>query len=304
MILLSLEMVLGGILMNITASLVKELRDKTGAGMMDCKNALKETAGNMDQAIDWLREKGIAKAAKKADRIAAEGLCNIAVKGNEAIIFELNSETDFVAKNKEFLDLLELLANTLINSNANNLEEALQVEVNGGSIEDLLVSSTATIGEKLSLRRVSRTNKSDAEHFGAYKHMGGKIVCLSVIEGATEEVAKDVAMHVAAINPRYLDKSYISEEVIEHERKVLTNEALNEGKPANIVEKMVIGRLNKYLKEICLVNQSFVKNPDLTVENFVKQAGGNIKSFLRLEVGEGIEKRADDFAAEVMGQVK
>ncbi len=289
--------------MIITASLVKELRNKTGAGMMDCKNSLTETAGDIDKAIDWLREKGIAKAAKKADRIAAEGLCNIAVKGNEAIVLELNSETDFVAKNKEFLNLLDQLANSIINSKATNLEEALKVEVNGSNIENLLIESTSTIGEKLSLRKISRTFKTDSEYFGAYKHMGGKIIALTVIEGATEEVAKDVAMHVAAINPKYLDKSYISDEVIEHERKVLTNEAINEGKPANIVEKMVIGRLNKYLREICLVNQSFVKNPDLTVENYVKQAGGNIKSFLRLEVGEGIEKRADDFAAEVMDQV-
>ncbi len=289
--------------MVITASMVKELRMKTGAGMMDCKKALTETSGNMDQSMDWLREKGIAKAAKKADRIAAEGLCSIVVKGNEAIIFELNSETDFVAKNKEFLELLDTLGNVIINSKAENTEEVLKMEIDGKDIERVLVDATSKIGEKLSLRRVSRIFKTDKDNFGAYKHMGGRIVTLVVLEGASEEVAKDIAMHVAAINPKYIDKSEISEEVIAHERDMLTKEALNEGKPANIVEKMVIGRLNKYLKEICLLNQPFVKNPDLTVEAHVKQVGGNILSFLRLEVGEGIEKRSDDFAEEVMSQI-
>ena len=289
--------------MVITASMVKELRLKTGAGMMDCKRALSETSGDMDQAQDWLREKGIAKAAKKADRIAAEGLCNVAVNGNEAVIFELNSETDFVAKNKEFLELLDTLGTAIMNSDANNADEALKLLVDGKDIERVLVDATSKIGEKLSLRRVSRIVKTDNDSFGAYKHMGGRIVTLVVLEGASGDVAKDVAMHVAAINPKYIDKSEISEEVIAHERDMLTKEALNEGKPANIVEKMVIGRLNKYLKEICLVNQPFVKNPDLTVEKYVKESGGNIVSFLRLEVGEGIEKRSDDFADEVMSQV-
>jgi elongation factor Ts len=289
--------------MVITASLVKQLRNKTGAGMMDCKRALTETEGNIDLAIDWLREKGISKAAKKADRIAAEGLCNVLAKGNEAIIFELNSETDFVAKNKEFLALLDSLGEAIYNSNATNLEEALKLEIEGKDLERVLIDATSKIGEKLSLRRVSRITKTDEESFGAYKHMGGRIVTLVVIGGANEEVARDLAMHVAAINPKYIDKSEISDEVIAHERDVLTKEALNEGKPANIVEKMVVGRLNKYLKEICLVNQPFVKDPDLTVEKYVKNAGGNIVSFLRLEVGEGIEKRSDDFAEEVMSQV-
>lgn len=289
--------------MVITASMVKDLRLKTGAGMMDCKRALSETGGDMDQAQDWLREKGIAKAAKKADRIAAEGLCSVVVKDNEAVVFELNSETDFVAKNKEFLELLDTLGTTIINSEVNNAEEALKLHANGKNLERVLVDATSKIGEKLSLRRVSRIVKTDNDSFGAYKHMGGRIVTLVVLENASKEVAKDVAMHVAAINPKYIDKSEISEEIINHERDMLTKEALNEGKPANIVEKMVIGRLNKYLKEICLVNQPFVKNPDLTVEKYVKESGGNIVSFLRLEVGEGIEKRSDDFAEEVMSQV-
>ncbi|MCD6482394.1 MAG: elongation factor Ts [Candidatus Izimaplasma sp.] len=289
--------------MTITASMVKELRSKTGAGMMDCKKALSETAGDMDLAMDYLREKGIAKAAKKAGRIAAEGLCNVVVKGNEAVIFELNSETDFVAKNKEFLELLNQLGTTIINSDATNAEEALKVSNGDKDIERIIIDATSKIGEKLSLRRVSRVVKTDEDNFGAYKHMGGRIVTLVVLKGASEEVAKDVAMHVAAINPKFIDKSEISEQELTHEKEMLTKEALNEGKPANIVEKMVIGRLNKYLKDVCLVNQPFVKNPDLTVEKYVKENDGSILSFIRLEVGEGIEKRNDDFAAEVMSQV-
>ena len=289
--------------MAISAKLVKELRDKTGAGMMDCKKALTETDGNIDNAIDWLREKGISKAAKKADRIAAEGLCNILVEGNVAVVLELNSETDFVAKNAEFLALLETLTKAVLNGGATNLEEALQVSVEGKNVEALLVDKTLTIGEKLSLRRVSRYEIAEGQNFGAYKHMGGRIVSLVILDGGNEEAAKDVAMHVAAINPKYLDSSQISEDVIAHEKQVLTNEALNEGKPANIVEKMVVGRLNKYLKEICLVNQPFVKNPDLSVAKFVESQKATINSFLRLEVGEGIEKRQDDFAEEVMAQV-
>ncbi|MFK5883533.1 MAG: translation elongation factor Ts [Candidatus Izemoplasma sp.] len=289
--------------MKITASLVKELRIKTGAGMMDCKKALTETDGNIEAGIDWLREKGISKAAKKAERIAAEGLCGFAVDGNKAILFELNSETDFVAKNKEFLDLLDSIGQTIFASDATDTKSALAATLNGETLETILINATSKIGEKLSLRRVSATIKNDDQSFGAYKHMGGRIVSLVVLDGANEDVAKDIAMHVAAINPRYLDQSGVDPEVLAHEKEVLTNEALNEGKPANIVEKMVIGRLNKFLKDICLLNQPFVKNPDLSVEKHVKQSGGNIVSFQRLEVGEGIEKRNDDFAAEVMAQV-
>lgn len=289
--------------MEITASLVKKLRDKTGAGMMDCKRALSETDGDIDKAIDWLREKGISKAAKKADRIAAEGLCSVATKGSEAIVFELNSETDFVAKNAEFLELLDNIGETILNSQAKNEEESLKVEFNGKTLENVLIDATAKIGEKLSLRRVARFFKQDNENFGAYKHMGGKIVSLVLIDGGSEDVAKDVAMHVAAINPSYLDQSQISPEVIEYEKGMLTKEALNEGKPANIVEKMVLGRLNKYLKDICLVNQPFVKNPDITIEQFLKDNNSVVKSFIRLEVGEGIQKRVEDFASEVMSVV-
>jgi len=290
--------------MAITAALVKELREKTGAGMLDCKKALQEVDGDIEKAIDYLRENGISKAAKKADRIAAEGLCNVVTNNNRAVVYEVNSETDFVAKNEKFLTLLDSLGNAILNSEAKNLEEALNVEIDGKKISDVIVESTAKIGEKITLRRVLVVEKTDDMTFGPYVHMGGKIASLAVIEGGNETVAKDIAMHVAAINPRYLNQDQISEDVISHEREVLRNEALNEGKPANIVDKMVVGRLNKFLKEICLVNQPFVKNPDLTVEKFAKEANATIVSFARLEVGEGIEKRQEDFAAEVKSQIK
>ncbi len=290
--------------MSIKARDVKLLREKTGAGMMDCKKALQETGGDMDKAVDYLREKGISKAAKKADRIAAEGLTNVLTNGNRAVIYEVNSETDFVAKNEHFQTLLNDLGKTILESEAKNLEDALKVEMAGSTVENVVVEATSKIGEKLTLRRVEVYEKADDEIFGAYVHMGGKISSLSVIKGGNETVAKDVAMHVAAINPRYLTQSQIDDEVISHEREMLRKEALNEGKPEHIVDKMVEGRLNKYLKDICLVNQPFVKNPDLTVQDYVKQAGGEIIDFARLEVGEGIEKRQEDFASEVQSQIK
>ncbi|MDY0075546.1 MAG: translation elongation factor Ts [Acholeplasmataceae bacterium] len=290
--------------MTITALMVKELREKTGAGMMDCKGALEHTNGNMDEAIDYLREKGIAKAAKKAGRIAAEGLCSVRVDGNEAVIYEINSETDFVAKNAQFLDLIETVGQALVKSNVKTDEEALQYVSNGKSIETMLADATATIGEKISLRRVTRVTKTDSEGFGAYKHMGGRIAVLTVIQSQDEEVAKDIAMHVAAQKPLYLDRTQVDQETLEHEKHVLTQQALQEGKPANIVEKMVIGRLNKYLQDICLVDQGFVKDPDIKVSEYLKQHKNQVKSFIRLEVGEGIEKRVEDFASEVMAQVR
>ena len=288
----------------ITASLVKELRERTGAGMMDCKKALTETDGNIDAAIDYLRENGIAKAAKKADRIAAEGLSYIEVKGNKAVILEINSETDFVAKNEKFVALVKNVAEAILAAEPKTLEEALQVEAQGGTVEAVINEGIATIGEKLSLRRFEVVTKSDADAFGAYSHMGGRIGVLTLVEGSTdEEAAKDVAMHIAALAPRYLDESEVPADVLEHEKKVLTEQALNEGKPANIVEKMIVGRINKFLEEITVVKQKFVKDDSLTVEKFVASKGGKLAKFVRYEVGEGIEKREDNFAEEVMSQV-
>ncbi len=290
--------------MAVTAQLVKELREKTGAGMMDCKNALEHTDGDIEKAIDYLREKGIAKAAKKAGRVAAEGLCSFAIEGNNAVIFELNSETDFVAKNAQFLELLDTVGQALLAAGVNNDEEALQVVVGGKTIETLLADATATIGEKISLRRVNRVVKTNEQGFGAYKHMGGRIAVLNVVSPANDDVAKDIAMHVAAQKPLYLDRTQVDQSLLEHEKHILTQQALAEGKPANIVEKMVIGRLNKYLQDICLVDQGFVKDPDIKVSEYLKQNKTQVLSFIRLEVGEGIEKKQEDFAAEVMAQVR
>lgn len=288
----------------ITASLVKELRERTGAGMMDCKKALTQTDGNIDAAIDYLRENGIAKAAKKADRIAAEGLSYIEVKGNKAVILEINSETDFVAKNEKFVALVKNVAEAILAAEPATLEEALQVEAQGGTVEAVINEGIATIGEKLSLRRFEIVTKTDADAFGAYSHMGGRIGVLTLVEGSTdEEAAKDVAMHIAALAPKYLDESEVPADVLEHEKKVLTEQALNEGKPANIVEKMIVGRINKFLEEITVVKQKFVKDDSFTVEKFVASKGGKLAKFVRYEVGEGIEKKEDNFAEEVMSQV-
>lgn len=288
----------------ITASLVKELRERTGAGMMDCKKALTQTDGDIEAAIDYLRENGIAKAAKKADRIAAEGLSYIEVKGNKAVILEINSETDFVAKNEKFVALVKNVAEAILAAAPATLEEALQVEAQGGTVEAVINEGIATIGEKLSLRRFEVVSKTDADAFGAYSHMGGRIGVLTLVEGSTdEEAAKDVAMHIAALAPKYLDESEVPADVLEHEKKVLTEQALNEGKPANIVEKMIVGRINKFLEEITVVKQKFVKDDSFTVEKFVASKGGKLAKFVRYEVGEGIEKKEDNFAEEVMSQV-
>ena len=222
--------------MAITAAMVKELREKTSAGMMDCKKALVETNGDMSAAIDWLRERGISKAAKKSDRVAAEGLCSVAIDGNTAVIFELNSETDFVAKNEQFLTLLDKLGKILVANKPASVEAALEIAVDGVTVNEMLIEATSTIGEKITLRRLTVVEKADNEFFGSYLHMGGRIAALTVVEGK-EEVAKDAAMHAAAINPQYLTQSEVPAEVVTKEREILTQEALNEGKPANIVEK-------------------------------------------------------------------
>ena len=287
----------------VTAQQVKDLREMTGAGMMDCKKALVETDGNIDEAVKWLRERGIAKAAKKIDRIAAEGVCSFAIDGNKAVVFEVNSETDFVAKNEKFLNLVERIGKALLSQNVNSDEEALNIEFEGETVANMLINATAQIGEKITLRRVSQYTKSDTQNFGAYSHMHGKIVAFTILEGGNEECAKDVCMHIAAMNPKYLNIESVDPAVIESEKEVFTQAALAEGKPANIVEKMVVGRVQKYLKENCLVNQLFVKDDSVTVEQFVASNGGKILSYVRLEVGEGIEKRHDDFAAEVAAAV-
>ncbi|MGS2776878.1 translation elongation factor Ts [Robertmurraya sp. GLU-23] len=292
--------------MAVTAQMVKELRERTGAGMLDCKKALQATEGDMEKAIDFLREKGMASAAKKADRVAAEGTTYILTQGNEAVILEVNSETDFVAKNEGFQVLVkELAEHVLANKPASVEEVSAQTMANGVTVESHVNAAIAKIGEKISLRRFEIKTKGDNDAFGAYLHMGGRIGVLTVLEGTADDAAaKDVSMHIAALNPKYVSRDEVSAEEIERERQVLTQQALNEGKPENIVAKMVEGRLSKYFQDVCVNDQAFVKDPDQKVKAFVESKGGKIREFVRYEVGEGIEKRADNFAEEVMNQVK
>ncbi len=289
----------------ISASLVKELREMTGAGMMDCKKALVETNGDLEAAVTWLREKGISKAAKKAGRIAAEGVCAYQVDGNKAVVYEVNSETDFVAKNEKFLKMVENIGKGILSSNEADPTKAV---FEGTTVEEMIVQATSTIGEKISLRRVAFYDKTNSQTFGYYSHMNGKIIALVTIEGGDFEVAKNVAMHIAAMNPKYLDDTKIPAEDLEKEKNIFMQEVLNdpqyEGKPENVIENIVKGRVNKYLKEICLVDQIYVKAADKqTVGQYLKSNQSNIVSFARLEVGEGLEKRKDDFVAEVMSQL-
>lgn len=287
----------------ITANMVKELREQTGAGMLDCKKALTETNGNMEEAVTWLREKGISKAAKKQTRIAAEGLALAKVEGNKAVIVEVNSETDFVAKNPEFTGLVNDIATAILGSNVSTVEEANKLEVNGTSIGNMIVDKTATIGEKLSFRRFELVEKQDNQVFGTYSHMGGKIVTLAVLEGTDAEVAKDVAMQIAAMRPLYLDKDSVPSERVEKERAILTEQAENEGLDANKLPMIVNGRLNKFYEEVCLLDQGFVKENKMKVSKYVESKGMKVLSFVRYEVGEGMEKREENFADEVAKQI-
>lgn len=293
--------------MAISAKMVKELREKTGAGMMDCKKALQETDGDIDKAIDYLREKGISKAAKKADRIAAEGSTYIAMDGNTAALLEVNCETDFVTKNDQFKQLLAELGKHIVEAKPATVEEALQQKLHGegDTVETYINSAIAKIGEKISLRRFTLLEKTDNDVFGAYLHMGGRIGVLTLLEGTNDEtVAKGIAMHAAAVSPRYVSRDDVAKADVDHEREVLKSQALNEGKPEKIVEKMVEGRLGKFFQEICLLEQDFVKDPDQKVGKYVADKGATVKTFVRYEVGEGMEKREENFAEEVMSQIK
>ena len=290
------------------ASDVKELREKTGAGMMDCKKALEACDGDQDKAVDWLRKKGIAKAAKKESRIAAEGITEADVNGNEAIIFEVNCETDFVTKNEKFVELVKELKEALMSSKCMNIEEANEVKLSDGkTIAERIVEETATIGEKISFRRFERITKNDDETFGVYSHMGGKITAIVVVNGANEDVARDVAMQAAAMNPIAVNCDNVPENVVEHEKEMIKaemkNDEKNKNKPEDILEKMAVGKLGKFFKENCLVEQAFIKDSSLTVEKYVKENGGEVVSMTRFAVGEGIEKKQENFAEEVMSQI-
>ena len=290
----------------IKASDVKELRERTGAGMLDCKKALEATSGDMEKAIDWLREKGISKAAKKQSRIAAEGLTEAQVEGNVAVLLEVNCETDFVAQNDAFKELVSNILKTLLHNEVSTIEEANKLTIENGSetIEEAIVNFVAKIGEKISFRRFERITKTDSQVFGIYYHMGGKSTAVVVLDGANEEVARDVAMHVAAMNPTALRRDLMPQELVERESHVIKEQVMAEGKPADIAEKMVTGRLNKFYKENCLEEQAFIKDSNTNVLNYVKSNGGIIVSMVRFAVGEGIEKRQENFADEVMSQIK
>ncbi|MFA1820646.1 translation elongation factor Ts [Virgibacillus oceani] len=293
--------------MAITAKMVKELREKTGAGMMDCKKALQDTDGDIDKAIDYLREKGMSKAAKKADRIAAEGLTHVETKDNTAVLLEVNCETDFVTKNDQFKQLLSEIGKHLVDQKPSTVEEALEQTVQGSedTLESFINAAIAKIGEKISLRRFTIFTKTDEDTFGEYLHMGGSIGVLTLLASTSDkELAKDIAMHAAAINPRYISREDVEQGEVDREREVLKSQALNEGKPENIVEKMVEGRLGKFFEEICLLEQNFVKDPDQKVKKYVADKGASVKTFVRYEVGEGMEKREENFADEVMSQIK
>ena len=289
--------------MEVTASLVKDLREMTGAGMMDCKKALSECNGNMDEAVNWLREKGIAKSAKKESRIAAEGLANVYIDGNKAVIIEVNSETDFVSKNEEFRSMIDTIGNAILKSDATTVEEAKEIKLEDGTVNDLIIAKTAKIGEKLSLRRFVKLTKNDEDNFGPYIHMGGRIAALTVVKNANEEVAKDVAMQAAAMRPLYVFTSDVPADILDAEREVQKKLAMEEGKPADIAEKMVEGRIKKYYKEICLAEQPFIKDDSVSVSKYVANNGGELITMVRDEVGEGMEHRSDNFAEEVMNQV-
>ena len=290
----------------IKASDVKELREKTGAGMLDCKKALEANNGDMEKSIDWLREKGISKAAKKESRIAAEGLTEATTDGNNAVILEVNCETDFVAQNDEFKKLVSSIMKTLLNNDAKTVEEANELTIVDGSetIGDAIVNFTAKIGEKISFRRFEKVTKTDSQNFGIYSHMGGKITSLVVLDGTSTEVAKDVAMHVAAMNPTAIKRDEVPAELVERESHVIKEQVMQEGKPEAIAEKMVTGRLNKFYKEICLEEQAFIKDSGMSVLDYVKSNNGSIVKMVRFAVGEGIEKKEEDFASEVMSQIE
>ena len=285
----------------ITAALVKELREITGAGMMDCKKALVECEGDKDKAIDYLREKGIAKAAKKAGRIASEGVVAAASDGSTACIVEVNSETDYVAKNENFQNLVKKIAEHIVATKPADMDALNASELDGKTVAEVMTEAVASIGEKLSLRRFEVYTSEDGK-LATYIHMGGKIGVIVELSGGADELGKDVAMQIAAAKPQCIGRDDVDADALAHEREVLRKQALEEGKPEKIVEKMVDGRINKYYKEVCLVEQEFVKDSDKTIKDIL--GGVEVRRFARFEMGEGLEKKNEDFAAEVAAQIK
>ena len=295
--------------MAITAKQVKELREKTGAGMMDCKKALTANDGDIAKAIDWLREKGIAKAAKKEGRIAAEGLTRVAVSGNTAVLFEVNSETDFVSKNEQFLSLLDKIQAAVLANKPADEKAALELSTEEGTISDLITNATATIGKKISLRRVQVVTKEDNQFFGSYMHMGGKISALVVLSGKEDAtVAKNLAMQVASMSPSYVSQKDIPAEIVEHERQLqlsmMQQDPKMANKPEKVLEGILKGKVDKHFKDQCLVEQEYIFGEKQKVSQFLKESQADVVSFVRYAAGEGIEKREENFAEEVMAQIK
>lgn len=290
--------------MKITASMVKDLRTKTGAGMMDCKKALVEADGDVEKAVDILREKGLSQAAKKASRVAAEGAVVSAISedGKTGTIVEVNCETDFVGSNDDFKALAHSIAQQIIAVNPADVDALLASDMNGKSVKDTVTEAVAKIGENISVRRFVRYESAEGKVY-SYIHGGGKIGVLVELKGGDDELGKDIAMQVAAANPSYLDRSEVPQAEIEHEKEVFAVEARNEGKPEKIIEKMVLGRINKYYKEVCLVDQEFIKDGDLTIAKLLKSKNAEVLRFARYQLGEGIEKKQDDLAAEVAKQL-
>lgn len=287
----------------ISASMVKELREASGAGMLDCKKALEATNGNMEEAVNWLREKGISKAAKKASRIAAEGLAFSLIEGNKAVIVEVNSETDFVAKNEEFKSLVVVVAKAILDNSPSSVDEAMDIDIDGKKLSDVINEKIATIGEKLSFRRFEILEKEDSQIFGTYSHSGGRIVTVVVMDGDDSELAKDIAMQAAAMKPLYLSRDDVPTERLEKERAILTEQAENEGLDSNKLPMIVNGRLNKFYEEVCLLDQGFIKENKMKVSKYVESKHSKIFDFVRYEVGEGLEKKEENFADEVMKQI-
>lgn len=289
----------------ITAAIVKELRERTGAGMMDCKKALVATEGDMEKAIDFLREKGLSQAAKKAGRVAAEGavVAYVTEDGKTGAIVEVNCETDFVGKNENFQALAKSIAELIVKTNPVDVDALLASEMDGKTVKDVVTEAIAKIGENISVRRFVRYESAEGKVY-SYIHGGGKIGVLVDMKGGDAELGKDIAMQVAAANPQFLNRNEVPDSELEHEKDILTEQARNEGKPENIIAKMVMGRINKYYKEVCLVDQEFIRDGDLTISKLLKSKNADVARFARFQLGEGIEKKQENFADEVAAFIK
>lgn len=288
--------------------LVKELREKTGAGMLDCKKALEASECDMEKAIDWLREKGIAKSQAKQGRVAAEGLASIIVEGNKAVLVEVNSETDFTARTDKFKNMVKAVAKTILENNPKDVEEALTLKAENGTVNEEIAAVSFATGEKMTLRRFTVVEKTDDQLFGTYVHHDGKTACIVVINGKNEEVGKPVAMQIASMKPQYVDRDHMPHEIVEHEtaiqKEIAKNDPKNAGKPEGIIDKMVAGRVSKSLQDLCLVDQAFILDGNLKVSAYLANNNCSVDSFVLYVVGEGIEKKKDNWVEEVAAALK